>query len=77
MTEKRQDASWKPDSRGVSANDDSPALDPRVVRLLACPVDRGAVSLDGSDLVCRRCARRYPVRGGIPNMVADEAKSEQ
>jgi len=77
MTENRQDASWKRESRGATADGDSPALEPWIVGLLACPVDRSAVTLDGSDLVCNHCGRRYSVRGGIPNMVADEAKSEQ
>jgi uncharacterized protein YbaR (Trm112 family) len=51
-------------------------LEPRVLRLLACPLDGSAVSLDGSDLVCARCGRRYPVQNGIPNMLSHDAKSE-
>jgi uncharacterized protein YbaR (Trm112 family) len=76
MTDNGQALSWKRDSRDSTASGDSPALEPWVVRLLACPVDRSAVSFDGSDLVCNRCGRRYPVRGGIRSMVADLAKSE-
>jgi uncharacterized protein YbaR (Trm112 family) len=76
MTENGQAANRKRDSRGATANDESPALEPRVLRLLACPLDGSAVSLDGSDLVCARCGRRYPVQNGIPNMLPHDAKSE-
>jgi hypothetical protein len=50
--------------RNVASNDLAPALEPWVVSLLACPVDRGAVRASGTELACERCGRRYPVRGG-------------
>jgi len=53
------------------------ALEPRVIALLACPVDRGAVRLDEGELVCNLCGRRYPVLSGIPRMVPDLASCEQ
>lgn len=41
--------------------------------LLACPVCRGSVDRDdaGSRLVCRDCSRTYPIRDGIPIMLAE------
>jgi uncharacterized protein YbaR (Trm112 family) len=42
--------------------------------LLVCPVDHGAVHGDGNALVCAVCGRRYPVRDGVPVMLADEAE---
>ena len=53
------------------------ALEPWVVELLACPVDRGGVRLDQTELVCIQCGRRYPVLSGIPRMVADQDAGEQ
>jgi uncharacterized protein len=77
MAENTQAESWKHGSRGGTADVHSAALEPWVVRLLACPVDRSAVKLDGSELVCNSCGHRYPMRDGIPVMVSDPEKSEQ
>lgn len=50
-------------------------LDTELSRLLACPKCLGELTLlpaqDG--LFCAACALVYPVRGGIPVMLADEA----
>lgn len=40
--------------------------------LLVCPVDRGELALEGSELVCRSCGRRYPVIDGIPNLLVQD-----
>jgi uncharacterized protein len=53
------------------------ALEPWVVDLLVCPVDRGPVRLHQSDLVCIQCGRRYPVLAGIPRMIPDQDAGEQ
>lgn len=45
--------------------------------ILACPCDaHGAVEPDVTtgEIVCTVCARRYPVRDGIPVMLMDEAR---
>jgi uncharacterized protein YbaR (Trm112 family) len=65
------------ESRRAIAKDDSAALEPWLIGLLVCPVDRGAVRLNGSELICERCGRRYQVRNGIPNMLPNHAKIEQ
>jgi len=62
---------------GAGGAGSAPTLEPWVVELLACPVDRGEVRLIGSELVCDQCGRRYPVRSGIARMVSDEAAEEQ
>ncbi|HAP76560.1 MAG TPA: protein YcaR in KDO2-Lipid A biosynthesis cluster [Acidimicrobiaceae bacterium] len=56
------------------------ALDPRLLAVLACPVDKGplyALGVDdtGNDggLYNPRLRRRYVVREGIPVMLPDEA----
>jgi uncharacterized protein YbaR (Trm112 family) len=61
---------------GATPDNVPAALEAWIVSLLACPVDRSGVRLDGSELVCTRCDRRYPVQNGIPNMLPDEVKSE-
>jgi len=51
------------------------ALNTELSHLLACPKCLGALSVlpaqDG--LFCAACGVVYPVRGGIPVMLADEA----
>jgi len=56
---------------------DSAAVEPWVIDLLACPVDRNPVQLDKAELVCVQCGRRYPVLAGIPRMVPDQVIGEQ
>jgi uncharacterized protein len=57
------------------------ALDPRLVAVLACPVDKGPLyylgaGADGNDegLYNPRLRRRYVVREGIPVMLPDESE---
>jgi uncharacterized protein YbaR (Trm112 family) len=66
----------KRDSGGATLDHVPAALEPWVVSLLACPVDRSGVKPDGSELVCTQCGRRYPVQNGIPNMLPELTKSE-
>jgi len=48
-------------------------IDPRLLELLACPVCHAAVDPRGDDgLACRGCGRVYPIRDGIPVMLAEE-----
>jgi len=51
------------------------ALDPRLLAVLACPVDKGPLYYLGDDdgLYNPRLHRRYVVREGIPVMLPDEA----
>lgn len=51
-------------------------ISPELARILVCPADHGDLDEDvaGSRLVCRSCGRRYPVRGGIPVMLFEEAE---
>lgn len=52
------------------------ALDPRLLAVLACPVDKGPLYYLGDDdgLYNPRLRRRYVVRDGIPVMLPDEAE---
>ena len=51
------------------------ALDPRLLAVLACPVDKGPLYYLGDEggLYNPRLRRRYIVREGIPVMLPDEA----
>lgn len=51
------------------------SLDPRLLAVLACPVDKGPLYYLGDEqgLYNPRLQRRYLVREGIPVMLPDEA----
>ena len=52
-------------------------IDKELVDILACPVCKAPVRLEGDRLACTKCGRRYPIRNGnIPVMLADEAEKE-
>src|SRR5215831_16479939 len=48
-------------------------VDPELLAILACPLDKQPVSRQGNYLVCGECQRHYPIRDGIPVMLIDEA----
>jgi uncharacterized protein YbaR (Trm112 family) len=45
-----------------------------LLEILACPVCKTPVHLEGDKLVCSTCKRRYPIREGIPIMLVEEAE---
>jgi len=47
-------------------------ISPSLLAILVCPVDKEDVRVDGTELVCTACGRRYPIVDGIPNMLIDE-----
>jgi uncharacterized protein len=48
-------------------------VDPELIAMLACPLDKQPVPRAGNYLVCTECQRHYPIRDGIPVMLIDEA----
>jgi uncharacterized protein len=48
-----------------------------LLSILACPVCKGDLLPfdEGRYLLCRPCGMRYPVRDGIPVLLADEAET--
>ncbi len=50
------------------------AIDKELLEILACPVDKKPVNLEGDRLVCTECGRRYPVVDDIPVMLVEEAE---
>jgi uncharacterized protein YbaR (Trm112 family) len=50
------------------------ALDKELLEILACPLDKKPVRLEGDRLICTECGRRYPVVDDIPVMLVEEAE---
>ena len=52
------------------------AVDPRLLERLVCPVTRGPLSYDKDkqELISKKAKLAYPIRQGIPIMLADEAR---
>lgn len=49
-------------------------LDKAGLRLLACPVCRAVLEARAVDAIrCTGCGRRYPVRDGLPVLIAEAA----
>jgi len=51
-------------------------IDKELLDILVCPKCKTVVRLDGEKIVCTnpQCGLRYPIRGGIPVMLIDEAE---
>ncbi len=58
--------------------DDEPNIpvDPRLLEILVCPVSRGPLTYDRArgELISAKAGLAYPIRNGIPIMLADEAR---
>lgn len=54
------------------------AVDPELLKILACPECKTPVTLtkDEQGLRCATCKRIYPIRDDIPVMLVDEARIE-
>lgn len=51
-----------------------PAVSAELLSILACPsADHAPLELAGDELVCTSCASRFPIRDGIPVLLADDA----
>jgi uncharacterized protein YbaR (Trm112 family) len=59
-------------------NADRPAgsIDPKLLEILVCPVTKGPLEYDAEkqELISRSAKLAYPIRDGIPIMLADEAR---
>jgi uncharacterized protein len=58
-------------------NAPSQDLDPRLLELLVCPVTKGPLRYDRArqELISETARLAFPIRDGIPIMLADEARS--
>ncbi len=55
---------------------DTTKVDPKLLEILVCPVTKGPLEYDASaqELISKQAGLAYPIRDGIPIMLADEAR---
>jgi hypothetical protein len=60
----------------VSADRPAGSVDPKLLEILVCPLTKGPLEYDADrqELVSRSAKLAYPIRDGIPIMLADEAR---
>ncbi len=51
-------------------------VDPKLLEILVCPVTKAPLEYDAAaqELISRQAGLAYPIRDGIPIMLADEAR---
>ena len=54
----------------------SNTVDPKLLEILVCPITKGPLEYDPArqELISRQAKLAYPIRDGIPIMLADEAR---
>ena len=52
------------------------SVDPKLLEILVCPVTKGPLVYDRArqELISKKAGLAYPIRDGIPVMLADEAR---
>lgn len=57
-------------------SDSAARLDPKLLEILVCPVTKSPLEYDAEaqELISRQAQLAYPIRDGIPIMLADEAR---
>lgn len=51
-----------------------PPFDTALLAQLACPACLGELYTEDSRLICRSCARTYPIVDGIPVLIVERAE---
>ena len=62
----------------MSENFQTPAtVDPRLLEVLVCPVTRGRLTWDraANELISKGAKLAFPIRDGVPIMLAEEARA--
>lgn len=49
-------------------------INKELLEILACPLCKTAVRLEGEKIVCTKCGRHYPIKDDIPIMLVEEAE---
>ena len=51
-------------------------VDPKLLEILVCPLTKGPLEYDANaqELVSKQAGLAYPIRDGIPILLADEAR---
>jgi uncharacterized protein len=62
----------------MTTSDDRPpdSVDPKLLEILVCPLTKGPLEYDAArqELISRKAKLAYPIRDGIPIMLAEEAR---
>ena len=60
----------------VPAPDPAHSIDPKLLEILVCPLTKGPLEYDAEkqELISRQAKLAYPIRGGIPIMLPEEAR---
>ena len=67
----------EPQDKDPAANPPPPQpVDPRLLEILVCPLTKQLLIYDRvrNELISRAAGIAYPIRGGIPIMLPDEAR---
>jgi len=58
------------------APSDTSSVDPKLLEILVCPVTKGPLEYDAAaqELISKQAGLAYPIRDGIPIMLAEEAR---
>ena len=62
----------------MTENFQTPAtVDPRLLEVLVCPVTRGRLTWDraANELISKGATLAFPIRDGVPIMLAEEARA--
>jgi uncharacterized protein YbaR (Trm112 family) len=59
----------------VPVSENTTPVDPRLLEILVCPLTKGPLTYDRerNELISPQAGLAYPIRDGIPIMLADEA----
>ena len=49
-------------------------LDPKLLKILACPICKNGVSQENNKIICKKCHLAYPIEDNIPVMLIENAK---
>jgi len=54
----------------------NPAVDPKLLEVLVCPLTKGVLRYDAQaqELISEQAQLAFPIREGIPIMLAEEAR---
>ena len=58
------------------APNDATTVDPKLLEILVCPLTKGPLDYDATaqELISKQAGLAYPIRDGIPIMLAEEAR---
>lgn len=59
------------------APNDATTVDPKLLEILVCPLTKGRLEYDAAaqELISKQAGLAYPIRDGIPIMLAEEARA--